>query len=82
MTPILPHEANAASSKESKGDTTSYLWHLRLGHIGYGGLNDMVKKSYGTGLDIKSVKQWEICSRQTDAYELHEGFAGSSKTSA
>ncbi|KAG6615844.1 gag-pol polyprotein [Phytophthora cinnamomi] len=36
MTPVMPDEANVASSKDRKGDTTSYLWHLRLGHIGHG----------------------------------------------
>uniref|UniRef100_H3H4T3 CCHC-type domain-containing protein n=1 Tax=Phytophthora ramorum TaxID=164328 RepID=H3H4T3_PHYRM len=47
MTPMMPDEANAASSKDRQGDTTSYLWHLRLGHIGHGGLDAIVKKSYG-----------------------------------
>uniref|UniRef100_H3H7L8 CCHC-type domain-containing protein n=1 Tax=Phytophthora ramorum TaxID=164328 RepID=H3H7L8_PHYRM len=46
MTPMMPDEANAASSKDRQGDTTSYLWHLRLGHIGHGGLDAIVKKSY------------------------------------
>uniref|UniRef100_H3HA27 Integrase catalytic domain-containing protein n=1 Tax=Phytophthora ramorum TaxID=164328 RepID=H3HA27_PHYRM len=61
MTPMTPDEANAASSKDRQGDTTSYLWHLRLGHIGRGGLDAIVKKSYGVGIDMTSVKQWELC---------------------
>ncbi|KAG2963263.1 hypothetical protein PC120_g27553 [Phytophthora cactorum] len=61
MTPMMPDEANVASSKDRKGDTTSYLWHLRLGHIGHGGLDAIVKKGYGTGINMTSVKQWELC---------------------
>ncbi|KAG6590589.1 Gag-Pol polyprotein [Phytophthora cinnamomi] len=61
MTPVMPDEANVASSKDRKGDTTSYLWHLRLGHIGHGGLDAIVKKGYGSGIDMTSVKQWELC---------------------
>ncbi|KAG3009095.1 hypothetical protein PC121_g25350 [Phytophthora cactorum] len=58
---MMPDEANVASSKDRKGDTTSYLWHLRLGHIGHGGLDAIVKKGYGTGINMTSVKQWELC---------------------
>ncbi|GMF60305.1 unnamed protein product [Phytophthora fragariaefolia] len=61
MTPVMPDEANVASPKERKGDTTSYLWHLRLGHIGHGGLDTIVKKGYGVGLKMTAVKQWEMC---------------------
>ncbi|KAG6615828.1 retrovirus-related pol polyprotein from transposon tnt 1-94 [Phytophthora cinnamomi] len=43
MIPVMPDEANVASSKDRKGDTTSYLWHLRLGHIGHG----MAKSTFG-----------------------------------
>jgi hypothetical protein len=60
MTPIMPDEANVSRSKDRKGGNTSYLWHLRLGHIGYGGL-DAIVKGYGTGIDMASVKQWELC---------------------
>ncbi|POM72839.1 mitochondrial protein [Phytophthora palmivora] len=61
MTPIMPDEANVSSSKGRKGDTTSYLWHLRLGHIGHGGLDAIVKKGYGVGINMTAVKQWELC---------------------
>ncbi|POM66197.1 Putative retroelement, partial [Phytophthora palmivora] len=61
MTPIMPDEANVSSSKDRKGDTTSYLWHLRLGHIGHGGLDAIVKKGYGVGINMTAVKQWELC---------------------
>ena len=57
MTPLMPDEANVSSIKSQNGNTTSYLWHLRLGHIGHRGLEDIVKKGYGTGIDITSVKQ-------------------------
>ncbi|KAG3215583.1 Retrovirus-related Pol polyprotein from transposon TNT 1-94 [Phytophthora cactorum] len=61
MTPMMPDEANAPSSKDRQGDTTSYLWHLRLGHIGHGGLDAIVKKGYGVGINMAPVKQWELC---------------------
>ena len=54
MTLMVLDEANAARSKDNKGETASYRCHLRLGHIGYGGLSDMVKKNYETGITIKS----------------------------
>ncbi|KAG2854425.1 hypothetical protein PC119_g28480 [Phytophthora cactorum] len=60
MTPMMPDEANAPSSKDRQGDTTSYLWHLRLGHIGHGGLDAIVKKGYGVGINMAPVKQWEL----------------------
>ena len=44
MTPIIHEEANVSSSKPRNGNTTSYLWHLRLGHIGHSGLEDIVKE--------------------------------------
>lgn len=61
MTPLMSDEANVASSKVHERDTTSYLWHLRLAHIGHGGLDAIVKKGYGAGIGISSVKQWELC---------------------
>ncbi|KAJ8535041.1 hypothetical protein ON010_g13696 [Phytophthora cinnamomi] len=57
MTPAMPGEANEPSLKERKGDTTSYLWHFRHGHIGQGGLDAIVKKGYGVGVDMAVVKQ-------------------------
>ena len=62
MTPISTDEANVTSSSGCHGDTTSYLWHLRLGHIGYSGLDTIVRKNYGVGIDLASVKQWELCN--------------------
>lgn len=61
MTPLLPDEANVITSSGCHGDTNSYLWHLRFGHISYGGLDTMIKKKIGYGLDMGSVKQWEKC---------------------
>ena len=39
----------------------SYLWHLRLGHIGHGGLDTIVKQKLSVGIDIASVNKWELC---------------------
>uniref|UniRef100_A0AAV1UYS4 Integrase catalytic domain-containing protein n=1 Tax=Peronospora matthiolae TaxID=2874970 RepID=A0AAV1UYS4_9STRA len=61
MTPVLPDKVNVASPINFKGDNTSYLWHLRLGHIGHGGLDAIVKKDYGSGIGMKSVQKWEFC---------------------
>jgi transposase InsO family protein len=61
--PILVDEVNVTSSSGCHGDTNSYLWHLRLGHIGYGGLQDMFKKkNYSIGIGLASVSQWELCN--------------------
>ena len=48
LTPELPEEVNVASPTSCKGDNTSYIWHLRLEHIGHGGLDAIVKKDYGS----------------------------------
>ena len=61
MKPISSDEANVTSSSGCHEDTTSYLWHLRLGHIGHSGLDTIVKKNYGIGIGLTSVKQWELC---------------------
>ena len=53
--PFLVDEANVTSSLECHGDTTSYLWHLRLGHIGYGGLTTIVTKGFGTDVNLIPV---------------------------
>ena len=44
MTPIMTNEANVTRSLGCHGDTTSYLWHLRLGYIGHGGLDAIVRR--------------------------------------
>ena len=61
VTPIMPDKTNVSSSNSCKMYTTSCLWHLRLGHIGDGGLHAIVKKGYGEGINITSVQQWETC---------------------
>uniref|UniRef100_A0AAV1TJJ1 GAG-pre-integrase domain-containing protein n=1 Tax=Peronospora matthiolae TaxID=2874970 RepID=A0AAV1TJJ1_9STRA len=61
MTPVAPEQANAAKSSGCQGGTKSYLWHLRLGHIGHDGLNCIVTKNIGIGIDISSVKKWDVC---------------------
>ena len=61
MTPLSIETVNMASATQDAVASKSYLWHLRLGHIGYGGLEAIVKKNLAEGLDIGSVKKWEIC---------------------
>ena len=61
MTPVPVETVNMASATQDSAVSKSYLWHLRLGHIGYGGLEAIVKKNLADGLDIGSVKQWELC---------------------
>ena len=39
-----------------------YLWHLRLSHIGHDGLDAIVKKKLGFGIDITLVNKWELCN--------------------
>ena len=52
----------------------SYLWHLRLGHIGHSGLDAIVKQKLGVGVDIASGKQVEALqwmrARQANASEI------------
>ena len=52
---------NALAASESSPDSEAYLWHLRLGHIGHGGLDSIVKKKLGVGIDLISVSRWELC---------------------
>uniref|UniRef100_A0AAV1UAV2 CCHC-type domain-containing protein n=1 Tax=Peronospora matthiolae TaxID=2874970 RepID=A0AAV1UAV2_9STRA len=61
MTPVAPEQANAAKSSGCQRGTKSYLWHLRLGHIGHDGLNCIVTKNIGIGIDIPSMKKWDVC---------------------
>uniref|UniRef100_A0AAV1TEK7 Integrase catalytic domain-containing protein n=1 Tax=Peronospora matthiolae TaxID=2874970 RepID=A0AAV1TEK7_9STRA len=61
MTPVAPEQANADKSSGCQGGPKSYLWHLRLGHIGHDGLNCIVTKNIGIGIDISSVKKWDVC---------------------
>ncbi|TMW61094.1 hypothetical protein Poli38472_014555 [Pythium oligandrum] len=62
MTPVPVEAVNMASVPHDSGVSKSYLWHLRLGHIGHGGLEAIVKKNLAVGIDLGSVKQWELCS--------------------
>ncbi|TYZ63974.1 hypothetical protein PybrP1_002805, partial [[Pythium] brassicae (nom. inval.)] len=58
------HElATSGSSSKSK----SYVWRLRLGHVGHVGLNMIVKNKLGTGIDIASVSKWELCDGCVDS---------------
>ena len=59
--PFLVDEANVTSSLECHGDTTLYLWHLRLGHIGYDGLSTILTIGSGTGIKLTSLLKWELC---------------------
>jgi len=62
MTPVPVETANTASATQDVGVSKSYLWHLRLGHIGHGGLDAVVKQKLGDGIDIGSVSKWELCN--------------------
>ncbi|KAF1328946.1 Gag-pol polyprotein, partial [Globisporangium splendens] len=62
MTPVKTELARVASAAADIPRTgKSYLWHLRLGHIGHGGLDAIVKQKLGIGIDITSVSKWELC---------------------
>ena len=64
MAPVPVETANVAGAAQEDKTTSadkSYLWHLRLGHIGFGGLEAVVKKNLATGIDLGSVNQWELC---------------------
>ena len=76
MTPIMPDEANVTSSTGCHGDTTSYLWHLRLGHIGHSGLDAIVKKNCGSDDVCKTVgaMRW-VCTGQATTSKLHAQLA-------
>ena len=67
MEPFLVDEASVTSSLGCHGDTTSYLWHLRLGHIDYDGLSTIVTKGFGTGIKLTSVRKWELCDAVSSA---------------
>ncbi|KAF1325883.1 Integrase catalytic core protein, partial [Globisporangium splendens] len=61
MTPVQAESTSIASVPEAPRMSKSYLWHLRLGHIGHGGLDSIVEKKLGVGIDITSVNKWELC---------------------
>ncbi|TYZ67568.1 hypothetical protein PybrP1_000198, partial [[Pythium] brassicae (nom. inval.)] len=62
MTPVQAESASVASVSKAPQMSKSYLWHLRLGHIGHDGLDAIVKQKLGVGIDIASVNKWELCS--------------------
>jgi transposase InsO family protein len=61
MTPVKTESARAGAASDTSRASKSYLWHLRLGHIGHGGLDSIVKQKLGDGIDIASVNKWEVC---------------------
>uniref|UniRef100_A0AAV1UQ06 Integrase catalytic domain-containing protein n=1 Tax=Peronospora matthiolae TaxID=2874970 RepID=A0AAV1UQ06_9STRA len=62
MTPVQVESASIASESNKPQMSKSYLWHLRLGHIGHRGLDAIVKQNLGVGIDITSVGKWELCN--------------------
>ena len=82
MTPMPVNEANVTISMGCHGDTTSYLWHLRLGHIGHGGLDAIIKKDYGVGINLKSVKPWGMCDGCSLGKQTRLSYAKSSPNRA
>ena len=63
MVPVQVESACVASEFKDVKMSKSYLWHLRLGHIGHDGLNAIVKQKLGVGIDIATVSKWELCNR-------------------
>ena len=63
MTPVIVDEASVTRLIRCHGDTKSYLWHHRFGHIGYGGPDAIAKKGHGAGISIASEYQREVCDR-------------------
>lgn len=61
MSSVPVETVNMASESQSSTISKSYFWHLRLGHIGYSGLKATVNNNLATGIDIRSIKQWELC---------------------
>uniref|UniRef100_A0AAV1TPQ4 GAG-pre-integrase domain-containing protein n=1 Tax=Peronospora matthiolae TaxID=2874970 RepID=A0AAV1TPQ4_9STRA len=61
MTPLMPDEENVLSSTGFNGTNRPYLWHPRLGHVGHDGLDFIVKKGYGIGINVTSVQRWDMC---------------------
>ena len=55
MTPVFVNEVSVTRSMGCHGDTISYLWHHRFGHIAYGGLDAVAKKGHGAAISIASV---------------------------
>ncbi|TYZ67951.1 hypothetical protein PybrP1_007410 [[Pythium] brassicae (nom. inval.)] len=47
--------AHALATSGPSSKSKSYLWHLRLGHVGHAGLDMIVKDKLGTGIDIAST---------------------------
>ena len=63
MTPMRVESASTTwGIQDTQQIRASYLWHLRLGHIGYDGLSTILRKNIGVGIDIASVSKWELCS--------------------
>lgn len=49
------------SKKEGNSDLDYQKWHRRLGHLGVGGMTEMIRKEMVLGLDLKKVDSDEGC---------------------
>ena len=54
MLPELNQGVDIASLNNYKVSTTSYLCHIRSGHIGHRGLDVVVKNYYGNGIGMST----------------------------
>ena len=85
MNSLMPDEVNVSSSTVYKGITKSNFWHLRLGYIGHGGLDSIVRKTTAS----KSTSRLCRIGRrvmgvlwQANASELNAKVSGACKEDA
>ena len=63
MTPVPVEMVNMACEPQNSAISQSFLWRLRVGRIGDGGLDAIIKNGFANGVGIGSVKPWELCGR-------------------
>uniref|UniRef100_A0AAV1TWV2 Integrase catalytic domain-containing protein n=1 Tax=Peronospora matthiolae TaxID=2874970 RepID=A0AAV1TWV2_9STRA len=78
----MPDEANVSSSTSFNGTNRSYLRHLRLGHIGHNGLDSIVKKGYGIGINITEFLQKSPESAKKMLEVIHSDVCGPMQTAS
>ncbi|KAM1154251.1 hypothetical protein FF1_036630 [Malus domestica] len=58
---IYVMSAETAYVDKTRKNETTYLWHMRLGHVSYHKLNVMMKKSMLKGLPQLDVRTDTVC---------------------